>query len=339
MMSANAVINNILVQSSDYIKDKHFEDLKMVLYMNLCNITFVQNDASNELIENSDITFGVLRNWRDQLIVEGKTAGTITQYMFAMRKLIEFTGLGVAEIRENHIRSYLAHGKVYRKWKDKTYNGKVRCLRQFFNWATDYDIIAENPMRRIKETKEDFRIGSILTPEQREIFRCCCRTERELSLVDFLYSTGGRVSEIRQLNRNQIDLVNRRAVIYGKGRKEREIYFSPQAFVHVTQYLAGRKDDNEALFVSTKKPYNRLTKDGIRWIIKDIQSRDDRLKGLQISPHTFRRTCGTDMINHGAPAELVQRKLGHSNINTTLTCYAQIATETVREANNKYCYA
>ena len=175
-------------------------------------------------------------------------------------------------------------------------------------------------MRRIKETKEDFRIGSILTPEQREIFRCCCRTEREL-------------------NRNQIDLVNRRAVIYGKGRKEREIYFSPQAFVHVTQYLAGRKDDNEAMFVSTKKPYNRLTKDGIRWIIKNIQSRDERLKGLQISPHTFRRTCGTDMINHGAQAELVQRKLGHSNINTTLTCYAQIATETVREANNKYCYA
>ena len=295
MMSANAVINNILVQSSDYIKDKHFEDLKMVLYMNLCNFTFVQNDTSNELIENSGITFGVLRNWRDQLIVEGKTAGTITQYLFAMRKLIEFTGLGIAEIRENHIRSYLAHGKVYRKWKDKTYNGKVRCLRQFFNWATDYDIISENPMRRIKETKEDFRIGSILTPEQREIFRCCCRTERELSLIDFLYSSGGRISEIRQLNRNQIDLVNRRAVIYGKGRK----------------------DDNEALFVSTKKPYNRLTKDGIRWIIKNIQSRDERLKGLQISPHTFRRTCGTDMINHGAPAELVQRKLGHSNINTT----------------------
>lgn len=338
-MSANAVINNILVQASDYVTEQHFDDLKMILYMNLCNYSFVKNEDSTGLIEVSDITYETLNNWKNQLIIEGKTGGTLTQYLFAMRKLIEFTGLGIREIKEGHIRSYLAYGKIYRHWKDKTYNSKVRCLRQFFNWAVEYDVIQENPMKRVKETKEDFRIGSILTPEQREIFRCCCRTERELSLVDFLYSTGGRVSEISQINRNQIDLIHRRAVIYGKGRKEREIYFSPQAFVHITQYLASRRDDNEALFVAMKKPYNRLTKAGIQWILKDIQSRDDRLKGLQITPHTFRRTCGTDMINHGAPAELVQRKLGHSNINTTLTCYARIATETVREANNKYCYA
>ena len=151
-------------------------------------------------------------------------------------------------------------------------------------------------MRKIKETKEEYRMGSILTPEQREIFRCCCRNERELALVDLLYSSGGRISEIKQLNRSSIDLEKRRVIIYGKGRKEREIYFSPAAKIHIEGYLRTRKDDNPALFVSMKSPHNRLTIPGLQNILKSIKKRDARLADLQISPHTFRRTYTIAML-------------------------------------------
>lgn len=339
MMSASAVINNILVEASDYVTEQHMNDLKMILYMNLCDYTFVKNEDSRDLIESQDVTYEIIRDWHNQLIIEGKTSGTILQYGLALKKLLEYTGMNVTEINERHIKSFLSYGKLRLHWKDKTYNSKVRYLRQFFSWAYDYDVITENPMKRVTETKEEYRMGFVLLPEQREIYRCCCRTERELAIVDLLYSTGGRISEICQLNRDSVDFYNKCMVIYGKGRKERVIDFSPQALVHMENYLKTRDDNDPALFVSSKRPHNRLTKAGVSWIIKDIQSRDERLKGLKISPHTFRRTCGTDMLNHGAPLELVKEKLGHEKADTTLQCYARVSRESMKEANRKYCFA
>lgn len=145
-----------------------------------------------------------------------------------------------------------------------------------------------------------------------------------------------RVSHGEEMPVMDPDFVNRRARIYGKGRKEREIYFSPQASLHIRDYLNERKDSNPALLVGVKAPYERLSIAGIQYLLKDIQSRDERLSGLKISPHTFRRTCGTDMINRGAPVEMVKEKLGHAKVDTTLQCYAQIGTEAVRDADRRY---
>jgi len=191
-------------------------------------------------------------------------------------------------------------------------------------------------MKNIKPTKEEYRMQPVLSAEQREIMRCSCRSERELAIMDLLYSSGGRVSEICQLNISDMDFINRRARIYGKGRKEREIYFSAQASLHIRDYLKTRTDDNPALLVGTKSPCRRLTIAGIQWILKSIQSRDERLNGLKISPHTFRRSCGTDMLNRGAPVEMVKEKLGHAKADTTLQCYAKISTEAVRDAERRF---
>lgn len=336
MASASAVINNILLQLNDYVPETKFEDVKMVLYINLCNYTFTPNENTTELIKNTDASYEAMKIWQQSLIVEGLMQSTIRQYCSELKQLILYSGLSPLEMQEYHIRNYLAYGKIGKKWKDKTFNSKVRSLRSFFRWAYQEDVINSDPMKKIKETREEFRMGAVLTPEQREWMRCACRTEREIAIVDLLYSSGGRISEICQLNINSIDFSNRRMVIYGKGRKEREIYFSAQARVHLTDYLAGRTDDNPALLVSDKKPHKRLTIAGIQCILKNIQARDSRLNGLKISPHTFRRTCGTDMLNRGAPIEMVKEKLGHEKADTTLQCYAKISLETVREAERKY---
>ena len=336
MMSANAVINNILVAASEFINDGCLEQMRLILFMNLCNYTFVKNEDSTSIVKSEDDTLEIIHNWQNQLIMDGKTQTTIRQYGNELKNLLLYVGVSIRDLRERHINSYLAYGKIKKHWKDKTYNSKVRSLRAFFKWAYEYDVILVDPMKRIHETKEEYRMGAVLTPEQRELFRCACKTERELALVDLLYSSGGRVSEICQLNRNSIDFHNRCVTILGKGRKEREIRFSAQARVHLLDYLGSRSDSNDALFVSTKAPHCRLSIAGVQYILKQIQKRDPRLAGLKISPHTFRRTCGTDMINRGAPAEMVQKKLGHTKVDTTLQCYAAISQESLRDAERRY---
>lgn len=336
MESASVVINNILLQLSDVVSSEKIKEIQMVLYMNLCGYTFQKNEDETSLIENTDASYEAIKSWQQALYVEGIMKSTVGQYSRELKKLMLHCGIGPLEMREKHIRSYLAFGKLNKKWKDKTFNSKVRSIRSFFKWAYEEDIINTNPMKKIKETREEFRMGAVLTPEQREWMRCACRTERELALFDLLYSSGGRVSEIVQLNSSSIDFQRRRVIIYGKGRKEREIRFSPQAKVHIENYLNSRTDDNDALFVSQKAPHQRLTIAGIQNIIKRIQSRDERLRGLKISPHTFRRTCGTDMLDRGAPIEMIKEKLGHEKADTTLKCYAKISMENVRDAERRY---
>ena len=135
MMSAGVVINHIMVQLRDYIKTDTAAEVKAVLDMNLCGYTFRKNENPTELSADTDATYEILLNYRDQLIIEGKAAATIENYGRELKKLLVWTGLPVKEIKERHINSYMAYGRIQRKWKDKTYNSKIRSLRAFFRWA------------------------------------------------------------------------------------------------------------------------------------------------------------------------------------------------------------
>ena len=180
------------------------------------------------------------------------------------------------------------------------------------------------------------RIGPTVTAYQREEIRCACANEREQALCDMLYSTGARISELCALNIADIDFNDMSAIVYGKGRKEREIYFNAPAKLHLLRYLQTRTDSNPALFVTTRKPYSRMTPDTARLALKRIQARDAEIAGIKLTPHVFRRSVGTDMINRGAPLEVVAEKLGHVQLDTTKQCYAAISRETVRQAHNRY---
>ena len=180
------------------------------------------------------------------------------------------------------------------------------------------------------------RIGPTVTAYQREEIRCACANEREQALCDMLYSTGARISELCALNISDIDFTSMSAIVYGKGRKEREIYFNAPAKLHLLRYIQTRTDSNPALFVTTRKPYSRMTPDTARLALKRIQARDAEISGIKLTPHVFRRSVGTDMINRGAPLEVVAEKLGHVQLDTTKQCYAAISRETVRQAHNRY---
>ena len=268
--------------------------------------------------------------------LRGCTDNSIRSYQGDLKNFLAYVDRPVPDILYHDIQRYLAYGKLQRGWNDRTYNTKLIQIRSFFKYLYEEDLIRDNPGKKLHEARVERRIGPTVTAYQREEIRCACANEREQALCDMLYSTGARISELCALNISDIDFTSMSAIVYGKGRKEREIYFNAPAKLHLLRYLQTRTDSNPALFVTTRKPYSRMTPDTARLALKRIQAGDSDIAGIKLTPHVFRRSVGTDMINRGAPLEVVAEKLGHVQLDTTKQCYAAISRETVRQAHNRY---
>ena len=162
--------------------------------------------------------------------------------------------------------------------------------------------------------------------------RDSCQEKRDLALLDLLASTGMRVGELVLLNCSDIDFNERECKVLGKGNKERIVYFDARTKIHLKAYLESRPDDNEALFVSLKAPYHRLTIGGVESRIRAIGK---MLHIEKVHPHKFRRTLATRAIDKGMPIEQLQQLLGHKRIDTTLQ-YAMVKQSNVKLAHKKY---
>ena len=333
MKDINVLVSNITTNLIELTGYEQAIDIKSVLYMHLSGC--VIQEECTELSGEIDDLHEAVEFYCTEMQLRGFSRGTMETYGCNLKCFFAFVDKSLKDITEHDIRRYMAYGKSKKRWKDATYNNKLRTIRGFFRFCYEYDLIDQDPCKRMKDLREEKVMQSILTPEQRELVRCACRTERELALVDLLYSSGMRVSEVVGMNRSDIDFTTRKAICNGKGRKQREILFSPETAVHLKGYLDHRSDENEALFVHEREPYGRLSKHGIQKLLQRIVSRDERLKNVRLTPHVYRRTRGTDLINRGMPAELVAQKFGHENVNTLLQCYAKIHKNTVWAAEEK----
>lgn len=334
-LSVDQVVLNVMAGLSTIIEEAaRLEQAKMVLYMSLADLQIYKEESA--LSTEVDYTEEYLRQYLMNMKLNGCTDNSINGYAYELKRMLAQVNKGIQQITINDLRGYLAWGKVVKQWSDRTYNTKLIMIRSFFAWLYEEDMLTDNPAKKLKETKVERKMGPTLNPVQREEVRCACQDERELAICDLLYSSGIRVSELCSLNRSDIDFATLRAVVYGKGRKEREIYFTGQALVHLQKYLESRTDDDPALFVGVKQPHKRIKPDAVRAILKKVKERDQELVGVRLTPHVFRRTIGTDMINRGAPLELVAEKLGHVQLDTTKQCYAAISRETVQQAHKRY---
>ena len=202
----------------------------------------------------------------------------------------------------------------------------------FFSWLEDEDYIIKSPVRRIHRVRTDSLIKETISDETLELLRDNCDEIRDLALIDMLSSTGVRVGELVQLNRSDINLQERQCVVFGKGNKEREVYFSARAKIHLQSYLDSRTDDNPALFVSLKEPFNRLSISGVEIRLRQM-GKD--LNIPKVHPHKFRRTLATMAIDKGMPIEQVQHLLGHQSLDTTLQ-YAMVNQNNVKLSHHKF---
>lgn len=265
--------------------------------------------------------------------IEGCSDKTLQLYSLYLVQFFESARLPIEAITNNTIRRFLFELKDTRQVSDVTLDNCRRILSSFFTWAVNEGYIARNPMATVKRIRCEKKEKHALTDEELAKIREACKNIREKALLEVMYSTGVRVSELCALDIEDVDFITRRVVVRcGKGKKSRETYLSGKAVVLLRGYLEGRKDSGKALFVSSKKPYLRLKAGGIQRILNDIGNRAGI--SVHIHPHMIRRTFATDALDHGMALSEIQTLLGHSKPETTMI-YAQINEQNVRAAHRK----
>lgn len=264
--------------------------------------------------------------------IEGCSDKTIHYYQTSIEKLLISISKEIRDINTNDIRCYLAEQQNEKQLSKVTIDNLRRIFSSFFSWLEDEDYITKSPVRRIHKVRTDTLIKEVLSDENMEILRDSCTEIRDIAMIDLLSSTGIRVGELVKMNRDDIDFQERQCVVFGKGNKEREVYFNARTKIHLKRYLETRIDDNSALFVSLSSPYTRLTISGVESRLRILGKRVNLLK---VHPHKFRRTLATMAIDKGMPIEQVQKLLGHVKIDTTLH-YAIVNQNNVKLAHRKY---
>lgn len=207
-----------------------------------------------------------------------------------------------------------------------------RVLSSFFSWLENEDYILKSPVRRIHKVRTGKSVKETYSDESLEIMRDFAGNIRDLALIDLLSSTGMRVGELVKLNISDIDFENRECVVFGKGDKERKVYFDARTKIHLQRYLSKRRDDNPALFTTLLAPFNRLKISGVEIRLRELGR---KLNIPKVHPHKFRRTLATVAIDKGMPIEQVQHLLGHQNIDTTMQ-YAMVNQTNVKISHRKF---
>lgn len=243
--------------------------------------------------------------------------------------MLDGIGKSIKYIVTDDIRCYLTEYQAKKKSSKVTIDNIRRILSSFFSWLEDEDYILKSPVRRIHKVKTGTNIKETYSDEALELMRDNCTELRDLAMIDMLASTGMRVGEMVLLNREDIDFNERECVVFGKGDKERIVYFDARTKIHLQNYLNSRKDDNPALFVSLQSPYNRMNIGGIEVRLRQLGK---RLGLNKVHPHKFRRTLATMAIDKGMPIEQLQQLLGHRRIDTTLQ-YAMVKQSNVKIAH------
>ena len=326
----NSIIGAVVMAMQRDLDCRQMAHLKEVLTYELqkVEITEKSEDAEQRNQENADLLDAFISAKQ----IEGCSEKTLTYYRSTIEHLFESIDLSVCHLETAVIRQYLVDYQTRKQSSKVTIDNMRRIFSSFFAWLEDEDYIAKSPVRRIHKVKTDTLVKEVLTDEQLEQLRDSCTEKRDLAIIEILASTGIRVGELVKLNRSDIDFHERQCVVFGKGNKERIVYFNARTKIHLLQYLDERTDNEEALFVSLHAPHTRLTISGVENRVKEIGR---RLQMPKVHPHKFRRTFATMAIDKGMPIEQVQRLLGHVRIDTTLR-YAIVNQNNVKMAHKKY---
>ena len=264
--------------------------------------------------------------------IEGCSEKTLSYYRQTIVSMLSGIDKEPQEIVTEDLRKYLTEYQANRKSSKVTIDNIRRILSSYFSWLEDEDYIVKSPVRRIHKVKTAKVVKDTYTDEALELMRDNCTTARDLAMVDLLASSGMRVGELVTLNREDINFNERECVVIGKGNKERLVYFDARTKIHLQNYLEGRTDENPALFVSLKSPFDRLMIGGVETRLRELGK---RLNIPKVHPHKFRRTLATTAIDKGMPIEQVQQLLGHQKIDTTMH-YAMVKQQNVKLAHRKY---
>lgn len=313
----------IINEMAEYLNIAQMKKLQEVLLRNLS-----AGEAQKEFVSNVDY----MKMFLDAKKIEGCSDRTLKYYRVTVEHFLSFVKTPIRKINTDEIRNYLVAYQNINHCSKVTVDNIRRNISSFFSWLEEEDYILKSPMRRIHKIKTKTVIKEIISDEGIEKMRDGCQELRDLAIIDLLYSTGIRVGELVNLDISNVDLEQRECVVFGKGDKERRVYFDAKAKIHLKEYLERRTDTNPALFVTLDAPHDRLKISGVEIRLRKLGR---ALNLTRIHPHKFRRTMATRAIDKGMPIEQVQKILGHSQIDTTMQ-YAIVNQTNVKTSHQKY---
>ena len=316
-------IVNVINEMAEYLDIAQLKKLQEVLLEQ-----FADNAADKHDISNEDY----LRLFLEAKSIEGCSERTIIYYRTTAEHFLKNVDTPIRKVTTEQIRKYLVEYQKRNNCSNTTVDNVRRNISSFFSWLEEEDYILKSPMRRIHKIRSRQPVKTVISDENIEVIRDACTEIRDLAMIDLLYSTGIRVGELVNLNKDDIDFEQRECIVYGKGDKERKVYFDAKTKIHLQQYIQSRSDDDPALFVSLDAPHSRLRISGVEIRLREIGR---RLNLDRIHPHKFRRTMATRAIDKGMPIEQVQKILGHAQIDTTMK-YAIVNQNNVKVSHQKY---
>ncbi len=316
-------IKGILVDMDEYLTANQSQKLQRVLVSRL-----IRRTETEKSIPNAQY----LTMFLNAKKIEGCSERTLAYYKTTIERLLESVHESIRKVTTNDIREYLADYQSWNNCSKTTIDNVRRNISSFFTWLEEEDYIIKSPMRRIHKIKVTQVVKEIISDEEIEKMRDECKSLRDLAIIDLLYSTGIRIGELVQLNVDDINFEERECIVFGKGSKERRVYFDAKTKIHLQGYINNRVDKNPALFVTLHAPYARLKISGIEIRLRRL----GRELGIsKVHPHKFRRTMATRAIDKGMPIEQVQKLLGHSQIDTTMH-YAIVNQTNVKVSHRKF---
>ena len=318
------LINDILQDMSEVLSAKELYALQIVLQKKL-------NTQNNQTYPYTNIEY------MDMFIsakrIEGCSERTLAYYKVTIEHMLSIIVKPLRQVQTDDLRAYLAEYQLRNNCSKTTVDNIRRNLSSFFSWLEAEDYIIKSPIRRIHKIRTGSKVKETLSEECIEKLRDSCLHIRDLAMIDLLYSTGIRVGELVNLNINDINFEERECIVYGKGNKQRKVYFDAKTKVHLKRYLEQRRDYSEALFVTLDSPFERLKISGVEIRLRKL----GRLASLdqRVHPHKFRRSMATRAIDKGMPIEQVQKLLGHQQIDTTMH-YAMVNQSNVKISHRKF---
>ena len=321
-------IIDVIQRMLPYLDNAQLKQLRQVMEQTLNRYDVTDKKVKSE----EDDSKALLDLFLAAKRVEGCSEKTLKYYQTTIDAMVSSVGRSVRHILTEDLRAYLTEYQSRNQSSRVTIDNIRRILSSFFSWLEDEDYIIKSPVRRIHKVKTMSSIKETYSDEDLEKMRDNCVEPRDLAMIDMLASTGMRVGEMVLLNRDDIDFSERECVVFGKGDKERIVYFDARTKLHLQDYIDSRTDNNPALFVTLRAPHERIQIGGIENRFREMGK---SLNIQKVHPHKFRRTLATMAIDKGMPIEQLQRLLGHQRIDTTLR-YAMVKQSNVKSAHRKY---
>ena len=311
----------------------HFDPEQVNLISNVLAKTLAEYEITDRCTSIEPYDGGnerIIKQYAACLIVDGKSKNTVAQYVRTCRKLSETIGKPLTEMNAYDVRFFLAK-EMERGISDQSRENQRANLSAFFQWMVNEEIIPKNPIAQIKPIKCHQEVKKAFSDIEIDALRSACQSLKERALIEFLLSTGARVSEVAEMKVQDVNIETLSVhILHGKGDKERITYTTAVGMKHLLAYIHSRKETGDALFYS--KNHEPIRTNGIRFILNNVAKR----AGVSnVHPHRFRRTFATNLSKRGMAVQEIQKLMGHANINTTLV-YIATDDSMVQASYKKY---